>query len=166
MKRHKEGNFKFNWTIGIAPSPIARGVCRRCFELCYSSSPTYIDNLIISIKNGQRNCEVEFKDKSPSPLTDNKKHWLKVLTQFADAVGISISQKQLAAMQVPNTEASLNCFAWMNSFFYAVGDKEPDRVEIHLDAQPIRQIHKEYKEMCEYASQVMIYNNYFNIFMT
>jgi hypothetical protein len=114
--------------------------------------------LIICIKKGQRNCDSEFNDKSPSPLTENKKHWLKILTQFADAVGISISQKQLAAMQVPNTEASLNCFAWMNSFFDAVGDKEPDRIEIHLDAQPIRQIHKEYVEMCQYASQVMIQN--------
>ncbi len=112
--------------------------------------------MIISIKNGQRNCDVAFSDKSPTPLSQRKIHWLKVFNQFADAVGVSISQKQLAAMQIPNTEASLTCFAWMHSFFDAVGDKEPDRIEIHLDAQPIRQIHKEYVEVSQSASQVQI----------
>jgi hypothetical protein len=54
-------------------------------------------------------------------------------------------------------QASLSCFAWMHSFFNAIGDKEPDRPEIHLDAQPMKQFYDEYQLMMESKSHVSIY---------
>jgi hypothetical protein len=82
------------------------------------------------------------------------KGWLKHMNLFAESIGISLSQSQIAAMQIPNTEASLSCFAWMNSFFNAIGDKEPDRLEIHLDAQPMTQFHDEYVALMQSKSHV------------
>ena len=76
---------------------------------------------------------------------------------FAESIGISLCQNQIAAMQIPNSEASLSCFAWMHTFFDAIGDKEPDRFEIHLDAQPIKQLHDEYRVLMESKSHVSTY---------
>jgi hypothetical protein len=78
------------------------------------------------------------------------------MNAFAESLGMSLSQSKIAAMKVPNTEASLSCMAWMHEFFNAIGDKEPDRLEIHLDAQPMKQFYFEYKEAMEIVSFVSI----------
>ncbi len=119
--------------------------------------------MIISIKRNER-CVEEggFSDRSSAKEVTSVTGWIKIMHMYAERLGISLSQHMIAAMQVPNTQASLACFAWMHSFFDTVGDKEPDRLEIHLDAQPMRQIHEEYKEVMENLSEVsnLYYYNY------
>jgi hypothetical protein len=117
-----------------------------------------LENIIISIKKNER-CVEEggFSDRSSAKEVTGVTGWIKIMHMYAERLGISLSQRMISAMQVPNTEASLSCFAWMNSFFDTVGDKEPDRLEIHLDAQPMRQIYNEYKEVMDNVSCVSIF---------
>jgi hypothetical protein len=50
-------------------------------------------------------------------------------------------------MQLPNTEESLTCYAWMRFYFDMVGDCEPNSDgEIHLEPCSIIDIYLEYKQ--------------------
>ena len=112
-----------------------------------------MDNIIRFIKNSVRSLDRPLNDKA-NPAVAQPGVWLKQIESVADAHGVNLTSRQLAALRIPNTEASLNCYAWMNTFFDTVGDKEPDRLEIHLDAQPVRSIHMEYQDLMKALSQV------------
>ncbi len=113
-----------------------------------------MENIIICIKKNERVIhERDFNDRSSASGT-KLTGWLSHMNSFAESLGISLSQSQLSVMKVPNTEASLSCMAWMHEFFNAIGDKEPDRPEIHLDAQPVKQFYYEYKDAMNIASFV------------
>jgi hypothetical protein len=167
IKTHEvSGNYKYNWKIGVAPRETLSGVCRECFINCYNVSGSYVDNIVIAIKNGERSVDGPLNDHANPARTNPGEAggWFRQIGHVADSFGITLSFTQMAAMQIPNTEASLSCFAWMHTFFDMVGDKEPDREEIHLDAQPIRAIHDEYKDlMVSLSAPFLGYSNFINV---
>jgi hypothetical protein len=66
--------------------------------------------------------------------------------------GRNLTEQQLAALAIPNTEFSLACYAWMDSWFRQIGDMMPNTTEIHLEPQEITGIWEEYKLDMEYRS--------------
>lgn len=81
-------------------------------------------------------------------------NWVAHLEQTASWHGIVLSRKQIQAMRVPNTVVSLSAFAWMASYFDAVGEKQPNCGEIHLDPCTATHIWEEYKYVLSDAGEV------------
>ena len=71
----------------------------------------------------------------------------KALKKVAKVRGCYISDDQIAAMVIPNTPASLSCYAWMKDHFDVVGDPMPNLDgEIHLEPTEKQSIWKEYHD--------------------
>ncbi len=135
------------YTIGYTAKGYAKAgatsmhdVCRLCFCHCYEIGHTYLDNLCAAVKRGTRIIEPDFQDDSPA--TQDK--FIQNLNALANSFGVQLSPQQIGALRVPNTVASLSCFAWMSSFFDAVGDRQPNHCEIHLEPTDIKEVHTEY----------------------
>lgn len=137
------GYVKFNWTIGIFPGSVMQGVCRKCFCHVYCIGHTYVDLVVAKLKVGQVNADPALRDGRLMPSNA----FTKNITDLAACFGIELSPLQLAALVVPNTVASLTCFAWMQSYFEAVGDKQPNHQEIHLEPISIKEVHSEYYQV-------------------
>lgn len=112
-------------------------VCRNCFCHAYCFGLTYVEVLISKLKAGDLNSSEALED-SRSAL---KCAFVENLPGMFD---IELTPRQLAALVLPNTVASLSCFAWMQSFFDAVGDKQPNHNEIHLEPTEVKAVYAEY----------------------
>ena len=55
-----------------------------------------------------------------------------------------ILRVQVQAMSLPNTQSSVDCFAWMDTYFNLVSDDMPNLDEKHLEPITIQEIHSEY----------------------
>ena len=47
---------------------------------------------------------------------------------------MNISNDQMAMMLIPNGAKSLSAFMWMKEIFKLVGDVQPNKDEVHLEA--------------------------------
>ena len=82
---------------------------------------------------------------------------------FVTDRGRPLSRDQVAAIRIPNSSASLSCYAWMNSYFNLVGDIIPNKDEVHLEAIEIKEIYQEYVEVFfKIYPIIYIYCNYYN----
>ena len=71
-----------------------------------------------------------------------------MLIIFVTDRGRPLSRDQVAAIRIPNSRASLSCYAWMNFYFDLVGDIIPNKSdEVHLEAIDIKDIYQEYVEV-------------------
>jgi hypothetical protein len=138
-----KGYFSFNWTIGLRPGKIMQNVCRDCFCNAYCCGTTYVDVLIQKIKRRDRNSDGQLGD-AQRPV---QSAFVKSLIDLAASFDIELSPRQIASLTVPKTVASLTCFAWMQSFFDSVGDKQPNHNEIHLEPTDIKTVHAEYHQV-------------------
>ena len=136
---------KPKWSIGVAPAHQKSHVCRQCFCHAYGIEHTYLDKLCSDIKDGHRTIAPTLSDSTPPATVVFRKH----LVELAENIGISLTPKQLSGSFVPNTTASLACFSWMESFFDAVGDKQPTGGEIHLEPTDMKEVHDEYSAILE-----------------
>lgn len=95
-----------------------------CYRLChaYCCGLAYLEVCIARLNVGDRNSTKVLKDTRPAVQSA----FFMNLTTPAETINIELIQRQLAAPVAPNTMASLSCFAWMQSFFDAVGDKQPN----------------------------------------
>lgn len=79
----------------------------------------------------------------------------RALNQLADKNQRYLNHDRIAALQIPNTQQSLSCYAWMASFFDLVGDKIPNaNCEIHLE--PV-EMHEIYDEVIPYAVYITLF---------
>lgn len=155
-----KGYFKFNWRIGDFSGHAMDNVCRECFCHAYCCGLTYLEVLIAKVKGGDRNSSRELEDSRPAVQSV----FLKNLTTLAETFDIELTPLQLAALVVPNTVASLSCFAWMQSFFDAVGDKQPNHSEIHLEPTEVKTVHSEYHQVISDAGEpVLEYTAFLNM---
>lgn len=153
LKMHADsGYISFKWEIGRAPQHTLSDVCRKCFMAAYEVGHSMVDTIVLAIKRKELSNERSLNDTSGAISSVFATHLERLATSF----GIQLSTMQISAMKVPNTEASLGCFAWMHMFFDLVGDKESQLCEIHLDPQPITTIHREYKENMLASDQLFI----------
>ena len=67
----------------------------------------------------------------------------RALYAIANETGNTLSDKQMAALQIPNTVLSLSSYAWMTTYFNLMGDKAPNSEEIHLEPIDIKDIYDE-----------------------
>jgi hypothetical protein len=139
----KKGYFKFNWKIGILPGHTMDYVCRDCFCHTYGCGTTFIEVLITKLKIGEKNNDQNLGDAGPAINSV----FVANLTAFAATKNIELSPLQIAALVIPNTVAALACFAWMHSYFDAVGDQQPNHAEIHLEPTDIKIVHSEYYQV-------------------
>lgn len=155
-----KGYTNADWVIGIAPGNTLK-VCKQCFCSAYSCGHTFVDELCRRIKEGEKSVDRnDFHDQRPGANAA----FLKNLTQLADALDITLSPSQLGALVVPNTVASLTCFAWMKDYFDAVGDKQPNANEIHLEPTDIKSIWSEYRLVIGDVGQpTLSYGSFLNL---
>lgn len=161
--KSSKGYFKFNWKIGSQPGLVMDRVCRVCFCRAYGCGLTYVEVLIAKLKIGDRNSEKALSDARPAVNSA----FVKNLKALATVYDIELTPLQIAALVVPNTVASLTCFAWMQAFFDAVGDQQPNHAEIHLEPTDIKVVHSEYHQVIGDAGEpVLEYHSFLNLWET
>jgi len=68
----------------------------------------------------------------------------------------STSFEELAMCKIPNCSSSMLCYAWMKYFFNLVGDFTPNKDEIHLESQSIKEVRFSLHKCLTYYSQPYI----------
>ena len=53
---------------------------------------------------------------------------------LSKAFGMNITCDQMAMMLIPNGAKSLSAFVWMKEIFKLIGDVQPNKDEVHLEA--------------------------------
>jgi hypothetical protein len=81
-----------------------------------------LDNLVKGIKGCTNNFDAILCDRtkvqgSASEVAD--------LVNFCKSIGVTLKQKQLSTVLLPNTPVSLCCYCWMERYFDAMGDYQP-----------------------------------------
>ena len=69
-----------------------------------------------------------------SPAYSYNPSFKRALEKLANKRGDLLNHDQIVALQIPNTLQSLSCYAWMSYYFDLMGDAQPNRNEIHLEA--------------------------------
>ncbi len=158
-----KGYAQITFTVGTGVATQMSNVCRHCFCNCYQIGHTYLDALCAAVKAGNRVVALELSDSTPTIASP----FIKNLIALAASYDIHLSPTQLGSLQVPNTVASLTCFSWLQSFFQAVGDKEPNRDEIHLEPTDIKSVHAEYRQaVADTGEEVLAYTTFLNLWVT
>ncbi len=161
--KSEKGYLRHNFVVGAAPGLILQNVCRTCFCLVYGIGATYLDSVCHMIKAGERADAAQLADTTPPVNMVFRNN----LIATAEARGIHLTPFQLGALVVPNTVASLSCFAWMHSFFEAVGDKQPNHNEIHLEPTDVKSVHKEYALVVgDAGEETLQYGSFINMWTT
>ena len=140
VKVKMTGKYFFTWQVGTGADRMV--VCRAGFELAYQISHWYTDDLITRIKDGDSNVEANFTDRTAldkSGINDAR------VIAFCKHFGISLSRKQIRALKVPNSMASLSTVAWMNYYFKLMAENVPNiEEELYLEPVMKKLIYEEY----------------------
>lgn len=106
---------------------------------CYEIKKDYVERLCRDIKHGVNATAQRFSDNTQ--MLD--KEIVKQLLQHAKDHGLQLTVEHQQALHLSRQPRFTTAFAWMHSFFEAVGDKMP-KGEIHLEPMFIRGIWEEY----------------------
>lgn len=148
--KHESGFISFSWQVGVAPAPRALNICRKCFTNMYCCSHGYLDGIVRDLKGGVRSY-----DRPSAGRTSL--NFMSHLENLAAFHGVKLTREQKQAMTIPNSLASLTCFAWMRNYFDSVGEHQPSVDEIHLDPCTMTHIYEEYKLVVEDTGEVSFY---------
>lgn len=94
------------------------------------------------LKSKHRSSEVALNNKIPRV----ESIFTRSLTDLAASYNIGLTPAQMGALVVPHAVASFTCFAWMQLFFKAVDDKQPNHNEIHLEPTDMNEVHIKYEK--------------------
>ena len=132
--------YYYTWQVGIGADRIV--VCRAGFEMAYQISTWYTDDIISRIKDGDTNVLANFTDRTAldkSGINDAQ------VISFCKHYDIALSRKQIRALKVPNSMASLSTVAWMNYYFKLMAENVPNiEEELHLEPIKKKSIYEEY----------------------
>lgn len=128
--RTAKGYCKMKYKIGSALNQIVDGVCICAFRLVYNITKNYLEDTIAGIKSGQSRDQRELSDITTVAGDHQMSIFIKdMLSKF----NLELSKKQHAAMFMPNSAVQCSAYGWMDYYFNAVGDQEPNTDgEIHL----------------------------------
>lgn len=113
-----------------------------------------IDDICVEIKKEEyNNVEKSFGERQQGDLLvpqnsytcASRKKYLKQLDVLCQNSGIQLTLDEEACVFLPNSDLSLQCYAWMKAHFSLIGDEEPNSHEIHLEPCYIKDIYEEYK---------------------
>jgi len=83
------------------------------------------------------------------------------LLKQAKLRGSYFSKQQLAAMIIPNTTASLSCYAWQHDHFDNVGDFMPNTDgEVHLEPTEMQSVWEEYYSGVQHIDLLVVTISY------
>jgi len=132
--------------IGTGVAGQLKGVCKERFMVAYDMKRTYIEDISRDLHKGHTNTAKPLNDKTSLAALDVA-DGIGQLTRLALSHGIVLTRDQLAAIQIPNSFESVNCYGWMRFYFDMVGDQIPNSAgEIHLEPIWIKDIYAEYLE--------------------
>ena len=137
----KSGYVVMNWRVGVNVDCQLNGVCRACFCNCYGVSSSTIDRVLRNYKLGDVKRASELTDRTvanPAIFAGLKK--------VADYYGLKMTRQELAAARIPNSVASITCYAWLARYFSMIGDDMSNRDEIHLEPTWIKDVWEEYSD--------------------
>ncbi len=66
----------------------------------------------------------------------------RLMSKFAESLGLD--GEMIGSCRIPNTRRGLVCYGWLHWFFHLVGDKIPNKDEIHLEPIDRKEVHNEY----------------------
>ena len=105
----EKGYGKFNWTIGSPPHTIS-GCCRWCFQHFYQIGNTKLTELCKLVKESKVDMP-DFSDRDAPYVY--KSHFRNALDDMARQMGIVLNHRQIAAMQIPNTDKVIYIYMYI-----------------------------------------------------
>jgi hypothetical protein len=142
------GRLNLTYNIGTGIHHKFYGVCHHCFTNVYKIGKTQLYDIRGQIKQGYSDsnagCRDYTTDGAGRESLKNNPHFIHSLIEFAKQRGITLDRYQLASLAVPNTPASLTCFAWLDDYFDLVGEVAPNGSDVELLPTPIDEIYDEY----------------------
>ena len=140
---HVGGYVKCTYTLGVGINDRLPGVCYECFAAAYETSTRSLDRIRAEIRQGWTTTDARvYNDRSNE--FEKSAAFGKLLAQQAASLGYYLDRRQIAAMRIPNTPASLACFSWMHDHFDMVADAAPNCHFLELEPTPLAEIHDEY----------------------
>jgi hypothetical protein len=120
------------------------GVCHQCFAAAYETSTRTIDRIRSEIRQGFVTTDTNrINDRSNDEFAKSVP-FAKLLEAQAARLGYYLDRRQIAAMHIPNTPASLACFAWMHDHFDMVADASPNCRYLEMEPITLGEVHDEY----------------------
>lgn len=136
------GYLKVNYVIGSSLKGPGYGVCHTCFESVYGISHKYLDGLRSNIRQGV--VDVSTRNFNDCTSYSSCPGFTKALRNLMCRRGRPLSYEQIAALEIPNSSASLACYTWLYYMFDLLGDKMPSSNEIHLEPIKVKELYEEY----------------------
>jgi len=123
-------------------------VCRRIFLDAYRMKNSTLVSLTMKIREARWGSSRPLCDRTNASCgrTENDVNQsYENLENFAATQDLRIGHDQIALALVPNTPKAVSLMAWMERYFYEVGDMQPNRYnEIHIDHISITEVHRQY----------------------
>jgi len=146
------GYLDCQYSLGAGLHYKAYGVCHTCFQNVYDISHTTLYNIRQEVKSGYTTNDIAEHTGDGSGRINAEKGesrrqnpaFVRELQAIMNRVGYKLDTLQIAAMCIPNTSASLTCFAWMQDHFDLVAENEPNQIAMTLDPIPYEEIYDEY----------------------
>jgi hypothetical protein len=110
----EKGYGNFSWTIGSPPYAIS-GCCRWCFQHFYHIGNTKLTKLCKLVKENKV-AMPDFSDRDAPYVY--KGHFRNSLDQMARQMGIALNHRQIAALQIPNTDKVAVMLYYSCNLFY------------------------------------------------
>jgi hypothetical protein len=142
------GNIKADWTLGDPRKGLCyEGCCRSCFLYYYEFGSTQCVNIWNRIKRDE--AEFAARNFTDKAAKYSYNEWFKdSLDSLALRSKINLNHSQIAAMQIPNSHQSLNCYGWMDFYFNLMGCRPPNAKshELHLEPITMEEVWQEYSD--------------------
>lgn len=137
-------------------------VCRKAFCIAYGVTDFALRSAIDLVKNGRRNDESDFTDRTCVSAATAK----AIRNIGKDFIGT----EALANLEVANGPRTSKAREWMRNYFQLVGDVAPNRKEeIHLEPGDKKEIWKNYVCDMHYVSKessFLSYNRFCELWAT
>lgn len=138
------GCLKVDYNIGLGLEGRLNGVCYHCFCAAYEIGEATLYRIRAQVRKGYQTSDCGHRASESSNPLRHDPHFIKLICKQAQRLGYSLDPRQVGAMQVPNTVAALNCFAWMHEHFNLVGCAAPNSCLIELEPIRLTEVHDEY----------------------
>lgn len=115
-------------------------VCRQAFRYAHKLKRDQLNTLAKELKESKVGTAGRHTDRS-NPANIEDKKLTKFHNEMCKLFDLTLTPEENAAMYIPNSDRSLECWAWMDYYFNLVGDHEPNsNNEIHLEPCTIKDI--------------------------
>ena len=133
LRESAGGRLDCPYHLGVGIHYKCYDVCHKCFGAVYQIGDTTLYDIRSQVKRGfeTSDCGARTGDGAQVSGEKNNPGFVRALQDLAAQKGVT-----LAAMTIPNSAASLSCFAWLNDYFDLMPNGHNMTIE-HIDYEEV-----------------------------